>query len=131
MNQAGAIKRLQSGTRAEQAKHADAEARRDVTLPSHPHSCQTHGRRAFRRPSQPPAIGMVFERFDTDVRQFLKMSPLKVSGMRHVLRCVLAALAYMHKLGFVHADLRTASIFLRGRVFMNTVGAACSGERCG
>ena len=58
---------------------------------------------------------MVFERFDTDVRQFLKMSPLKVSGMRHVLRCVLAALAYMHKLGFVHADLKTANIFLRGK----------------
>ena len=70
----------------------------------------------LRRPSQSLAIGMVVERFDTDVRQFLKMSPLEVPGMRHVLRCVLAALAYMHKLGFVHADLRTASIFLRGKV---------------
>ena len=74
---------------------------------------------------------MVFERFDRDVRQLLKASPLKVSGMRHVLRCVLAALAYMHKLGFVHADPRTANISCAARVFMNTVGAAGSGERCG
>ena len=47
----------------------------------------------FRRPSKPHEIGMVFERFDTDVGQFLKVLPLQVSGMRHVLRCVLAALA--------------------------------------
>ena len=55
---------------------------------------------------------MVFERFDTDIRQFLKMSPLKVAGMRHVLRCVLAALAF--ELGMVHADLETANMLLRG-----------------
>ena len=68
----------------------------------------------LRRPSQSLAIGMVVERFDTDVRQFLKMSPLEVPGMRHVLRCVLAALAYMHELGLVHADLKTANMLLRG-----------------
>ena len=55
---------------------------------------------------------MVFERFDTDIRQFLKMSQLKVAGMRHVLRSVLAALAF--ELGMVHADLKTANMLLRG-----------------
>ena len=55
---------------------------------------------------------MVFERFDTDIRQFLNMSPLKVAGMRHVLRFVLAALAF--ELGVVHADLKTANVLLRG-----------------
>ena len=74
---------------------------------------------------------MVFERFDTDVRQFLKLSPLKVSGRRHVLRCVLAALAYMHELGFVHADLTTATHLLRGKGVFKTVGASYSGERWG
>jgi serine/threonine protein kinase len=39
---------------------------------------------------------------------------LKVAGMRHVLRCVLAALAFMHELGMVHADLKTANMLLRG-----------------
>ena len=55
---------------------------------------------------------MVFERFDTDIRQFLNASPLKVAGMRHVLRLVLAALAF--ELGMVHADLKTANMLLRG-----------------
>jgi serine/threonine protein kinase len=63
---------------------------------------------------QPLAIGLVFERFDTDVRQFLKMWPLKVAGMRRVLRIVLAALAYMHELGLVHANFKPANILLRG-----------------
>ena len=42
------------------------------------------------------------------------MLPLEVSGMRHVLRSVLAALAYMHELGLVHADLKPANMLLRG-----------------
>ena len=67
----------------------------------------------FRRLHHPPAIGFVFERFDTVVGQFLKMSPLKVTGMRHVLRCVLAALSHMHERGLVHADLKPANILLR------------------
>ena len=67
----------------------------------------------FRRLHQQPAIGLVFERFDTDVGQFLKMPMLKVTGMRHVLRCVLAALSHMHERGLVHADLKPANILLR------------------
>ncbi len=72
---------------------------------------------------------MVFERFDTDIRQFLKMSPLKVAGMRHVLRFVLAALAF--ELGMVHADLKTANMLLRGAGAFKTVGADCSGKLWG
>ena len=115
VNQAVAIKLLKYGTRSERAKNADAEARRYVTLPSHPHIVKLMDVVLLRRQSQPLAIGMVFERFDTDVRQFLEMSPLNVSGMRHVLRCVLAALAYMHELGVVHAGLKTANMLLRGK----------------
>ena len=88
--------------------------RRYVTLPSHPHIVKLLDVVLFRRLRQQPAIGLVFERFDTDVRQFLKMSPLKVAGMRHVLRSVLAPLAYMHELGLVHADVKPADILLRG-----------------
>ena len=131
VNQAVAILLLKYGTRSEQAKSADAEVRRYVTLPNHPPPCQIMDVLFFRRPSRPLAVGMVFERFDTDVRQFLNMLPLKVSGMRHVLRCVLAALAYMHELGLVHADLKTANILLRGKGVFQTVGADRSGERWG
>ena len=87
---------------------------RYVALPGHPHFVKLLDVGLFQRPCQPPEIGLVFERFDTDVRQFLKLRPLKVAGMRHVLRSVLAALAYMHELGLAHADLKPANILLRG-----------------
>ena len=111
--QAVAIKMFQHGSRSEQARNVDREVRRYVTLPSHPHIAKLLDVVVFLRLHGPPAIGLVFERFDTDVRQFLKLLPLKVSGMRHVLRCVCAALSYMHELGLVHADLQPANVLLR------------------
>ena len=100
-----AIKLFESGSMSEQAIHADAELMRYAKLACHSHIGKLMDVVLFRRLHHPPAIGFVFERFDTDVGQFLKMSPLKVTGMRHVLRCVLAALSYMHERGLVHAGL--------------------------
>ena len=98
---------------SEQATNAVAELMRNAKFACHPHIVKLMDVVLFRRLHQQPAIGLVFERFDTDVGQFLKMSPLKVTGMRHVLRCVLAALSHMHERGLVHADLKPANILLR------------------
>ena len=57
---------------------------------------------------------LVFECFDSDVRQFLKTQPLNLSWMWHVLCGVLAALAHMHVNGLVHADVKPAEVLLRG-----------------
>ena len=101
------------GRREERATSADAEVRRYVAA-SPFRVLKFLDVELFQRPYQPPEIGLVFERYDTDVKQFLKRRPLKVAGMRHVLRSVLAALAYMHQLGLVHADLKPANMLLRG-----------------
>ena len=58
-------------------------------------------------------MGLVFERFDTDVKEFLKTTAVKIPAMRHVLRSSLAALDYMHDRGILHADLKTSNILLR------------------
>ena len=84
---------------------ADAEVRRLCALPSHPHIVRLLDVGFFE---QVWRLGLVFERFHTDVRQFLQTLPLKVTGQRHVLRAVLAALAHMHEHGLVHADVNQA-----------------------
>ena len=86
VKQAVAIKLRKHGCPSEQATHADAEARRYVALPSHPHLVKLLDVVLLRPPRLKRAIGLVFERFDTDVRQLLQHSELKVAGMRHVLR---------------------------------------------
>ena len=63
---------------------------------------------------------MVFEHFETDVKQFLKKAPLDIAGMRHVLRKVVSALTYMHELGILHADLKPANILMRPEGFAAT-----------
>ncbi len=92
-----AIKMFNGDDVSARATQADAEVRRHAALPSHPHIVKLLDIGLFQRLRQQPTIGLVFEHFDTDVLQFLKRRPLKVAGMRHVLRCVLAALAYMHE----------------------------------
>ena len=109
-----AIKMLNGADMSARATQADAEVRRHAALPSHPHIVKLLDIGLFQRLRQQPTIGLVFEQFDTDVLQFLKRRPLKVAGMRHVLRSVLAALAYMHEHGLVHADVKPANILLRG-----------------
>ena len=59
-------------------------------------------------------LGLIFPLFDIDLRVFLKEQPLKLAGMRHVLRSILTALASMHTLGLIHADVKPANILLRG-----------------
>ena len=64
---------------------------------------------------EPPYIGCVFQRYGSDVRQFLKKRSVSRAGMRHVLRSVLNALAHTHGNNLAHADLKPANIFLKGR----------------
>ena len=63
---------------------------------------------------QRPSCGMVFERFDSDARQFMNIQHFKTAGIRHILRCVATALEHMHQRGIAHADLKPANILLRG-----------------
>ena len=109
-----AIKMLTRRPRKEQGACAEAEVMRYCALSSRPNIVKLLDIGLFRRLDHPCAIGLVFERFDCDLRQFLRRTPLKLAGMRHVLRSVIAALAYMHDLGVIHADLKPANILLRG-----------------
>jgi serine/threonine protein kinase len=59
-------------------------------------------------------LSLVFESYDLDLCRFLNKVSLKIAGMRHVLRCVLDALAYMHRRGVIHTDVKPANILLRG-----------------
>jgi len=59
-------------------------------------------------------LSLVFESYDLDLCGFLNKVSLKIAGMRHVLRCVLDALAYMHRRGVIHTDVKPPNILLRG-----------------
>ena len=97
-----------------------------MALPRHPHGLKLLDIGLFfvkglpdigpftKRLSQPPMVGLVFARYDTDLRQFLKKTPLEVPGMRHVLRSLSGALHYMHGLDVVHADFKPANVLLKG-----------------
>ena len=85
----------------------------------------------LKRKLHQPALGLVFEAFDVDLRKFLRRRPLRLAALRHVLRSVLKALAYVHERGLVHADLKPANILLRGvgdfqRGFRKLAGVSAS-----
>jgi serine/threonine protein kinase len=65
---------------------------------------------------------LFFELFDVDVRQFLKAMPLQVPGMRHVLRSVLDALAFMHANDVLRADLKSGNVLLIDRLLKTARG---------
>ena len=78
-------------------------------------------------------IGLIFDHFDTDIKQFLQNRALRIGGMRLVLRSVLAALLYMHDRGLVHANVKPANILLRGTLItsgspvLGSVGTLATG----
>ena len=76
---------------------------------------------------RPLLAGLVFEEFDTNLRKFLKVLPLKVRGQRCVLGSVASALELLHANGLVHADVKSANILLRG---YRPGGGACLRWRC-
>ena len=85
-----------------------------------------HGLRNRRRylvkhvnyiPQRAAHIGLVFDLYDIDVRQFLQTSKFTQSGMRHVLNSVLEGLLFIHCKGCIHCDLKPANIFMRGAIY--------------
>ena len=102
------------GTEAEAAVLTDAEMGRHAALPPNPYIVKLLDVCLFQWRLSPHYIGLVFEHFDTDLRKFLDIVQVKVAGMRHVLRSVLAALSFMHGHGLIHADCQPGSILLRG-----------------
>ena len=61
-------------------------------------------------------IGLVFDLYEIDVRQFLMKSSFAQSCMRHVLNSVLEGLQFIHDKGCIHTDLKPANVFMRGAV---------------
>ena len=121
-----AIKTMTAASASTQRIDAEVELRRCVAVANHPDIVNILDVEFFRpgstsaRELNQPLIGLVFELFETDVRQFLKKAPLEIAGMRHVLRKVVSALTYMHELGILHADLKPANILMRPEDFAAT-----------
>ena len=67
-----------------------------------------------------PRVALVFECFETSVKQFLCKSSLEIAAVRHILCKMVSALTYMHDLGVLHADLKPANILMRPETFAAT-----------
>ena len=93
---------------------AESEVRRHAALPSHPHIIKLLDVDVMLRAEKPASFALIYEQYDTDLRQCLLKGPLHTAAQRHVLRSVLAALAFMHEAGLVHADLKPANVLVRG-----------------
>ena len=117
-----AIKLLvtREGDASHAALAADEEVRRFVGLPSHPCIVKLLDVGIFQGKKGLTTFGLVFDRYDADVRQMLRATPLKEAGIRHVLRSVLAALAFMHGSGLMHTDVTSGNILLRGAEHFRT-----------
>ena len=118
-----ALKLFERGSQGAPGLDAETEVRRFCALPPHPNIVKLLDVHFFPQRTgttgegwgrNAAAIGLVFDLFDTDARQFLKKMPLQMAGARHLLRSLLAALACMHAVGLLHADVKPANILLRG-----------------
>ena len=101
---------------------AENEVSRHVALSFLPNVVAFLDVALFRRPpnknpvtkSWTSHIGLVFDLYETDVRQFLQFNSFTQGGMRHVLSSVLEGLRFIHDRGCIHCDLKPANIFMRG-----------------
>ena len=121
--------------RRERAEEADREVRRFVALGPHPNIVKLLDVGLFcpSRPSNPD-MGLVFERYDIDLRESLNQTVCTVFAMRHIMRSLLGALEHMHSNGIVHTDLKPRNILLRGagdfkERFRQQFGRAASAAR--
>ena len=113
------------GFQADAVSAAEEEVRRYVALGLHPNVVGLADVGLFLKPCASPGvkrgsafIGLVFDLYEIDVRQFLKKSSFTQGGMRHVLNSVLEALRFIHDNGCIHCDLKPANIFMRGAIHL-------------
>ena len=102
------------------ASAAEKEVRRHVAVGLHPHVVGLVDLGLFLEPPEPHRcnsasahIGLVFDLYEIDVRQFLKKSSFTQGGMRHALNSVLEGLRFIHDRGCIHCDLKPANFFMR------------------
>ena len=100
----------------------ELEVKRHVALGLHPNAVGLADVGFFLKPDASLGdrafIGLVFDLYEIDVRQFLKKSSFTQGGMRHVLNSVLEALRFIHDNGCIHCDLKPANIFMRGAIHL-------------
>ena len=106
--------------------YADQEVRRLLAL-QHPAIVQLLDVEVFNVPHS-RLMGLVFERYDSDVAGILKDRILELAGMRHVVRTVLKALAYIHARGLVHTDVKPANILIKVSRELGCKAATASGS---
>ena len=98
---------------------AEEEVRRHVALGLHPNIVELIDVGLFSGPGHrpdsrgPDHIGLVFDIYEIDVRQFLKTSVFTPGGMRHVLNSVLEGLRFIHDRGCIHCDLKRQRLLAR------------------
>ena len=115
---------MQKGFKEDAVAAAEQEIMRHLSLGLHPNVVGLVDVGLFWQAPSPGAkrwsahIGLVFDLYEIDVRQFLKHSSFTLGGMRHVLNSVLEGLRFLHDRGCIHCDLKPANIFMRGAIHL-------------